>query len=233
MPDKSRVPPTFHAFNVYITKTDNFLQAIDADSALPNWQRLELKAAEAAWWHSERILWRDTLHKKHSDKTTKTIVTTADVKNFRANFKKKSARILDKIAAADAAGTTDEATFNLILKKHRKKPGYHTTSISDSIAMIVEVKGGGRLKFICRTDHDSNRASLAKMANCVELAYSIGEKGDPDHIAHRIISTHASFIHDFGGANIGKWLYIYVRWYNTKHPALASPWSEMTRVMIA
>jgi hypothetical protein len=233
MADRSRVPTPSQDFNAYINRTDKFLQAIDTDTALPNWQRLDLKAAEAGWWNSQRVFWSDTLYPKHTNKTTKTIVTTADIKDFKAQFKKMSARMLDTIAAADATGNKEALIFNLVAKGSRKKPVYHTTSISDGIALLVQVKGGGRLHFSCRTGHDINRASLAKMSNCVQVAYSIGEKVDADHMAHHIISTRASFIHEFGSANIGKWVYIHVRWYHTKHPQLAGVWSEMTRVMIA
>ena len=46
------------------------------------------------------------------------------------------------------------------------------------------------------------------------------------------ISTRASFNLDAGSASSGKYLYIYLRWYNTKHPALAGPWSSMNTTLI-
>jgi hypothetical protein len=233
MPDRSRIPTTLVDFDVYINTTDNFLQAIDPTSSQPNWQRLELKAAEANWWNTQRLFWRDTLYKKRGDKRLRTLIVNADVKDFRAAFKKQSARILDKIAVADAADNRDEAVFKLVLKKHRKKPGRHQTPIEESVAIVVRREGGGRLHFICRASDHAKRAAIPKTANSVEIGYSIGEAIDCDHTPHRIISTHASFSHDFAGAHIGKYIYVYARWYNTKHPRLAGPWSELMKVMIA
>ena len=46
------------------------------------------------------------------------------------------------------------------------------------------------------------------------------------------ISTRASFNLDAGSASSGKYLYIYLRWYNTKHPALVGPWSSMHTTLI-
>ena len=233
MPDKSRVPPTLNAFDVYINTTDNYLQAIDPLTSQPNWQRLELKSAEAAWWHGERVLWRDTLNPKRADKTKKTVVLTSEITNFRANFKKMSARILDKIAAADAAGSVEEGTFNLILKKNRKKPGYHQMPIADPVGVSLKHMGGGRLHISCRAGHHLKRAALAAISNSVQLAFSFDAPGDPDHNAQQLIFTRASFSHDFGGANVGRYVYIYARWYHTKHPQLAGPWSNWIRTMIA
>jgi hypothetical protein len=47
MADRSRIPKIITKLDAYINKTDNFLQAIDPDTSLPNWQRLELKSSEA------------------------------------------------------------------------------------------------------------------------------------------------------------------------------------------
>jgi hypothetical protein len=47
-----------------------------------------------------------------------------------------------------------------------------------------------------------------------------------DPMMRQQFSTHAKFIAEFGPESSGKWLVIYFRWYNTKHPNLAGTWSE-------
>jgi hypothetical protein len=233
MPDKSRVPERLAAFDVYINNTDRYLQAIDPATALPHWQRLELKPDEAAWWHDQRVYWRDTLNKERIDKTKRTMVTTAKVENFRKVFKKGSAPILDKIAVADKANNLDEAEFNLKLKKNRKKPTYHQVRIGEDVMVGLNIIGGGRMQVICRTSHDSNRPSIPAVANSVEIAYCIGVKPNSvDDTTHRIISTRARFDIELGYNNTGKHVFAYARWYNTKHPLLAGTWSNMVIQMI-
>jgi hypothetical protein len=233
MGDRSRVPKIITEFDAYITKTDNFLQAIDPDTSLPNWQRLELKSSEASWWNSERVFWRDTLYPKHSNVLTRTTTVNKQVEHFRAAFKKKSARILDKIAVADAGNEHDEATFNLVLKKNRKKPGYHTVRINEGMALLITHRGSGWLEILCRVP-GRKRAGLPGMANSVQLAYSIGTMSvEPTRNTQLMVSTRARFILQTGAEHIGQYIYIYARWYHTKHPLLAGTWSEVHKVMIA
>jgi hypothetical protein len=47
------------------------------------------------------------------------------------------------------------------------------------------------------------------------------------------IITKAAFEFDAGFTNQGKWLVVYFRWYNTKHPDLAGKWSPMVTIAIS
>jgi len=48
----------------------------------------------------------------------------------------------------------------------------------------------------------------------------------------RDISTKASFVLALSSASSTQSLFIYFRWYNTKHPELAGPWSALMTTMI-
>jgi len=76
----------------------------------------------------------------------------------------------------------------------------------------------------------SQRAGICAGADSVQYMYAVGTTPPASAEAEGLkaeISTRASFNLDAGSASSGKYLYIYLRWYNTKHPALAGPWSSM------
>ena len=47
------------------------------------------------------------------------------------------------------------------------------------------------------------------------------------------IFTKSVFTFHMGVENVGKKMVAYLRWYNTKHPELAGPWSDVTLIVIA
>ena len=100
------------------------------------------------------------------------------------------------------------------------------------VGMISE--GLGLYDIMSSVSTDSTRASKAHKGDTVQFSYAIFDTEaeahiiDPlDIVMHQDTSTHAHFHHDFGAANQGKWLVIYFRWFNTKHPELAGRWSAM------
>jgi hypothetical protein len=46
------------------------------------------------------------------------------------------------------------------------------------------------------------------------------------------ISTKGAFMLQGGVECEGKRLYIYFRWYNTKHPDIAGPWSQLQTTIV-
>ncbi len=100
-------------------------------------------------------------------------------------------------------------------------------------------QGGGRYKIFCRADKEAGRAHKVDGADSVQFAYTISPQQPkpmptPDDGTMTLaISTKAVFIKDFGDGNLGKWMVIYFRWYNTKRPLLAGGWSPMYVVPIA
>ena len=88
---------------------------------------------------------------------------------------------------------------------------------------VFEEEGGGVLGFRCRTASDSKKAHLADMADSVQMASAIGRvPANPDDGTEKTVITKAKFQVETGAP--GKKFACYMRWYNTKHPKLASPW---------
>jgi hypothetical protein len=127
-------------------------------------------------------------------------------------------------------------TFHI--KKGVLQDSTHTTphtAISDTVIVSLHPLGGGTIEIKCRTSHDSNRPSIAESADCVQYLYMVGTTppaSTNDAGLRGVSSTHASFTLSLETGSSGKTLYIYFRWYNTKHPALAGPWSSLQTVLV-
>lgn len=230
----TRIPRGIALFNAYINTTDNFLQApIEEGSSTLNWQRLGLTAADATGWHGQQIEW-NKLYAKYSNKDTRTKTVNDLVKAFKTNFQDFGGRILDKIAASDGATEQDQNVFNLVLSGNRKKPTHHTTPITDGIVISIVSLGSGMIKADFRTDTDTKRASLAPGADSVQVATKLGDPAPENPYEDTDISivTRASSKVNMGTKAIGKRLYVFARWYNTRQPDLAGQWSTMFSILI-
>ncbi len=231
---KERIPRGIALFNAYINSTDTFLQApIEEGSATLNWQRLGLASADATGWHGQLIEW-NKLYAKYSNLDTRTKTVNDLVKAFKTNFQEFGGRILDKIAASDGATAQDENVFNLVLSGNRKRPTHHTTPITDTVVISIVSLGSGMIKADFRTDTDTRRASLAPGADSVQIAMKIGDPApeNPDDNTDIIIVTRASTKTNMGLGIVGKRLYVFARWYNTRQPDLAGQWSTMFSILI-
>ncbi len=238
MSDKSRISKQIPLFNNYINTTDIHLQQNDPVSGNPNWQRLGLSVTEANEWQSKRLFWKDTLYPKYSDPLQSTSAVKAQVQNFITDFRTFAMPLLNIIASNKNANTADEAIYNF--KTGRKKPTRHNTAIADAVVFDAKPLGGGEFKFSCRTGHDNNRASKATGADSVQLSFMIVDAVSNVAALHaestgmqREIFTKAQFIKNCDADNVCKRLVVFARWYNTKHPLLAGPWSAVKVMVIA
>ena len=228
MADNSRVPKTISEFNSYLTTTDNFLQADSDDGSGTNWKRLGLTDPNQSDWNKKRKDW-DKLYKLHQNKDTKTKTVNDNVKKFMKDFKPFSQKILDKIAVSDNAAKQDAIIFNVVLSGTQKKPEHKHTIITDNCVISVVNVGGGVFKLSVRSTHDSKRASLAPGADSIQIAYKMGDPApkNADDGTNKEVITKASITKNIGAVNIGTRFYLYVRWYNTKNPDIASGWSKV------
>lgn len=234
----NRVPETIAVFNSYIVTTDNYLQALSTGSTtIHNWERLGLSSANASDWHTFKQGWTDTLYPKYQDPLQSTSAVKKQVRDFMTDFKEFAIPLLNIMAASPNATSDDEEVFNF--KIGRAAPSHDTTPIEETVVFDAKPLGGGELKFTCRTASDTHRASLAPGADSVQLAYLIIDTGteinvNPDE--EKMIKetvTKSSFIKHAGAGNVGKTMVTFARWYNTKHPELAGPWSAMQKIIIA
>jgi hypothetical protein len=203
-----------------------------------NWSRLGWQQAEMTQWTGFNTQWAP-LYAKYSDK--KGSRTTAITEQLHLIIKQcialdKTNHLLDRIAASPNATIIDLETFRI--KKGLLQDNSHTqrrAEIAESLVVGLQVLGGGDIAVKCRTSHDSKRSSLADGADCVQYAYQVGGSAPvnvDDAGLRKETSTHAAFTLHLGQANSGKTLYIFFRWYNTKHPALAAHWNAMQTLLV-
>lgn len=240
----SRIDETISGFNTYIITTDDFLQAISS-GIIHNWERLGLTNANATGWQDKRVFWQDTLYPKYQNPLLSTSTVKTQVRDFMDGFRTFANPLLNIMAASPNATSDDEAVFNF--KIGREEPSHSTTSITDAVIFEPKLLSGGDIKFICRTSHDDHRASKADRSDSIQMAYLIQnpepaaqppgsgtteeEELDPDDLTQQTF-TKAIFVKHFGGKMVGKKVVVFFRWYNTKHPELAGPWSSVTALVI-
>ena len=240
----SRITDSIPKFNTYINDTDDTLQAISS-GAIHNWERLGLTLANANDWHDKRVYLRDTLYPKYSSPAQSTALVKKEVHDFMDSFRTFGNPLLDIMAASPNANGGDEIIFNF---KIGKAPAHHpTTPIDITVVYEGTPLGGGDYKFSCRTPGDGGHGSMAPDADTIQLAYMFignskpippvdGSEDVPNPETPGMILcsfTKAIFTLHGGVANVGKSAVVYLRWYNSKHPDLAGPWSAVKKIVLA
>ncbi len=227
---RSRVPDTIGQFNLYINSTDKFLQE---GSPVANWQRLGLTLQEANDWTAKRVFWRDTLYKAYTSSATSTSLAKKSVNNFMKTFRAFASPIINAIAVNRDATSEDAAIFRFVLK--RSKRTFRRVAISDELMLKALHVRGGVFTIKCRIPTAEGRARKADGADAIQVAYRISDTkpiGADDGTIKEIF-TKTIFQIDAGIGNQGKKIFIMARWYNTKHPQLASPWTVAEEHYIA
>jgi len=208
-----------------------------AGSPVTNGTRLGLSAQNLTDWNDKFVYWRDTLYTKYSDPLQSTSAVKDEVRNFMKDFKTFAQPLINLMVASPNAKEADAAVFNFVL--NRAKATRRNTPIKELVEFTTQPLGGGDMKFSCRTGHDSSRASKAEGADSVQLAFLIADtvdvfKATPSDLGMKTEAfTRAQFIFHAGAANVGKRMIVFTRWFNTKHPQLAGPWSAVRMVVIA
>lgn len=234
MGNTTRIPRSISRFGIYLEKVTQYLHA---GTPTTNADRLSIQAEEVtmldgflAEWSPLYLLYRD---KKNSR-------TTAVTEQLHLVIKKTvdydhQQHLLDRIASSPNVTVTDLDTFHikgsLLAKNTRSKP---SKPITELVLPDIDQLGGGEISIRCRTI-DGGRAAILKGANCVEYRYRVDEQPPisvNDEGMKSGISTKASFKLSLGAENSAKYVYLYFRWYNTKYPNLAGPWSSLQTSLI-
>jgi len=239
----TRISETIPGFNTYINNTGTY---VAAGTPTTNGARLGLSPTNITDWENMKTDWI-ALYAKYSDPLQSTAAVKEAVKNFMKDFKTFAQPLLNIMAASPNAVEADEAVFNF--KIGRAVPSHSTTPISEVVVFDARPIGGGELKFSCRTAHDDHRASKAEGADSVQLAYMVvvpndnptpPPPGGGDDIPTpntkgmaKEVFTKSQFTFHAGVDNVGKRMVVFARWWNTKHPELAGPWSPISIVVIA
>jgi hypothetical protein len=249
---KDRISRKAVEFNLYITRTDNYQKEVDPITNLANWERLTLTQQNSADWTGHRKDW-DKLFKKYCNPDTSTSIVKANVRTFIDDFRAFANPLLNKMASCGVANTEDEAEFNF--KTTRKQRTRRTESISTQCFTRIKVLGGGMIKFHCYDDSTASRAKLTGGADGVMIYYSvidpvdlaantrsadvdkpvspIKSPGSTSACQRQIMYSGASFILALGDENVGKRLFYFIGWYNSKHPELAGPVSGPFMMVIS
>jgi len=228
-----RIPRGIDDCSQYLISTNNYLISGTPNNA----ERLGILPEEAVKWSGFANRY-SPLYLLYSDK--KNSRTTA-IKNQLLSIidevtdLDQTSHLLDRIAASPNVTIADMATFNIkkgVLQKTTRSVA--TTPLTNQVAAAIQPIGGGSVNIKCR-NLSSERAGIEEGANCVQYSYIVGEKAPvsaDDENMKREISTKASFILALGSASSTQSLFIYFRWYNTKHPGLAGPWSALMTTFI-
>lgn len=227
----TRIPLQSVAFNSYIVNTTNYLN--DGDPT-KNADRLGITVDEMLKWNDIYERWNN-LYPLYIDKPmsrTKAVMTQLQsiIEEFHALNKSK--HLLDRIASSPNATAIDLEIFNI-----KSKSGKRTTAtmpIQTTVYATLQVLGGGSVSIKCRTE-SSQRPGIISGADCLQMVYMVGTT-PPDSAdmqgLNKELSSKSSFVLPLGSASSSKNLYIYFRWYNSRHPELAGPWSAMYSTLI-
>lgn len=233
MADGSRIPRGIDEFNPYVILTVPYMQTGSPTNAA----RLNISVTEVGQMQSLYAQWQP-LYLKYCDKRNSR--TTAVVEQLKMIIRKfidldLSCHILDRIAASPAVTITDLETFNIKsgpLKKMTKT--IQKTAIQETVVVSIVPIGGGTVSIKCRSV-SGNRAGIIDGADSVQFCYSMGptapDGADKDG-QRKEISTKASFLLPLGADASSKIVYLYFRWYNTKHPEISGPWSSLMMTLV-
>ncbi len=232
----SRIPYSPALFNDYIQNTNGRLQATNPVTSNPYYQDYNISVPDSKDWDSRCNNWVTTVYATYINPATSTAIAKEDVKNFITEFHTFGGPLLNKILASGIAGSTEEHIFNFVLD--RSDPTHSTTPIAAQCIAGIHGMGMGMYEFGCKGNNKDGRNSKVHGADSVQFAYALSAlppapSPTPDSAGMvKELSTSATFTHDFGTDSPGKWLTVYFRWYNTKHPQLAGAWSSVQTLAI-
>jgi len=234
MADKSRIPRSIDGFNIYLTGTNGYLIAGGRET---NAVRLGILPTEVEHWSGNFAKWTELYQKYCDKKNSRTTAVIEQLNLIMADTIEfdRTHHILDRIAASPNVTVTDLTTFNIkkgLLEKTTRSSS--VTQITEMVVPSIQLVGGGVLAVKCRCATGES-ASIIEGTDCVQYRYKVGTTAPlsvEEEGLKSDLSTRASFNLNVGAENTGKNLYIYFRWYNTKRPNLAGPWSPLSTSLI-
>src|ERR1051326_1011258 len=237
---QGRIPHLLSLFDKYIRNSVTFLLSINPATGNAWWQDLGLTGAEinqlqqflGRWYTGNPA--NPGAYELHINPNTKTKKTREDISKIISDFTAFMRPLLLRMSGS--ANLTDGARLALRIAAPNASRTKHREAIKDTVNFIVTPLGGGDMRFTCRTKTDTKRASKAKFSDSVQLAYKIGDPSPisaDDESLEKESFTRAAFTLNAGSVNAGKKCYTFARWYNTKHPELAGPWSALNTSVIA
>lgn len=234
MSDRSRMPRGIDDFNSYVNSTNSYL---NEGTPTTNAARLGLPESDTMYWQQLCTSW-NVLYPQYTDKVYS---RTLDIRHQlidkisdAVDFDQRNS-FLDRIASSPNVNVTDLGIFNIrkgvLQKTSRSIP---QRSIQEPVSVTIQQLGGAAFSVKCYSS-TSQRSCIFDTANCVQYLFLVGNT-PPDSPADpglsTGLSTKASFTLKLNPAGSAKNLYIYFRWFNTKHPEIAGPWCNLQTLLV-
>lgn len=234
MSNTTRMPRSFEGMNNYLLKTESHLLSGDP---VTNWSRLGLQESEMTKWSEFRTNY-SVLYVQYSDQTnTRTRAIRDKLQNVLDQVVEYDQvnRILDRISSSPNVGIDDLKIFNIKQNPLQKAArSVKVTPINENVTVTLQPLGGGMVTVKCYSI-TGQRAHIISDADCVQYAYLTGDTAPASIVAPGLIfglSSRASFNLNLGAEQARNNLYIYFRWFNTRHPEQAGPWSALQNTVI-
>ncbi len=229
----TRIPRGIDDFDTYIVNTSNYL----FKGTPTNAERLGILTDESTQWKAFADKWMPDYQKYKDKKNSRTIAVRDKLLQIISDtieYDQKN-RILDRIAASPNVIIEDLGIFNInigILQKTRRS--VLTTPITEPVTVTIQPLGGGSMNIKCYST-TGQRSAIYSVADSVQYVYIVSDTPPVSAEAPGLskeISTRGTFTLALGSGSSAKNLYIYFRWYCTKHPELSGPWSAMQTSLI-
>ncbi len=233
MTRSSRMPKSIPAFSVYLEGAVDYLLA---GAPQTNADRLGLEEIDVQSLSDIRDRWLPLYQLYENKRNTRTSIITSQLHELMQETRDLDIdrHILDRIASSPNATLIDLSTFNIKAGALAKKAQRLTDSLEARVLPDILQMSGGVLLIKCYNNLDLRRG-IVEGANSLEYRYRVSDEEPATADEEGLISglsTKASFKLKLGQKSGNKQLHIFFRWYNTKYPELAGPWSNLFTVTI-
>jgi hypothetical protein len=229
-----RIPRGINEFGTYIASTNAYIVAGAPET---NGTRLGFSADEMKQWkvfdteYNPLLLMYNDIMNSRTRAIRNNLIEIIE----RVVAYDQENHLLDRIAASPNATVYDLGAFNInggvSPKTTRTRP---ITPVKEAVSVTFLPLGGATIAIKCYST-TSARASIFAGADSVQYLFKTGTVPPTSANEEELksgLSTKAMFNLVLDPEYKGKYLYIYFRWYNTRHPALSGPWSELQIIMI-
>lgn len=220
------IPFAPREFNSYILNTSTHLKG----SA----ERLGVEPSLVTAWDGFNARWTP-LYEKYLDefnsRTPAVISQMTGIIEEVHQFEDEK-HMIAKIAISPNVTAVDLEIFNINMGR-RQSRSVPQTPIKSQPLVVLKPIGGGTIDIRCYGA--GKRAAIIDEADCIQYRYAVGAIPPPsveEASLQNEISSKAAFLLKAGAENEGIRLYIYFRWYNTRHPDIAGPWSSQYTTII-
>ena len=166
----------------------------------------------------------DPVHVKAADKSSRTPAETQKRITLRPPFKKALGEFA-QMWFVDNKAIDDDTLRDLGLTVKDEEPT-GAAAITEQVFFSREQLGGGVVWFRCRAKEDTKKVSKLRKNVDIEMRIKIGGtvSSNPADYTTTVISSKASFRHEFGLENAGSTVHLLMRWHSRTGKQVG-PWS--------